>query len=158
MHAARVLGDVAADGAGDLARRIGRVVQAEGRGDIGDRCVAHPRLHDCDARARIEPHDPHELRHGEQHAVAQRQRAARKAGAGAARHHRNAACRASLEDALDLLLGLGERHDHRHPPIGGKPVAFIGPGVFLFPQHGALRHELAQPAHHLALPRDVDPL
>ena len=29
MHAAGILGDVAADGAGDLARRIGRVVEAE---------------------------------------------------------------------------------------------------------------------------------
>ena len=37
VHAAGVLGDVAADGAGDLGRRIGRVVQAVGRRRLGDR-------------------------------------------------------------------------------------------------------------------------
>ena len=57
MHAARVLGDVAADRAGDLRRRIRRVVQTVGRGRLRDRQVAHARLHDCGARERIDRDD-----------------------------------------------------------------------------------------------------
>ena len=43
MHAARVLGDVAADRARDLRRRIRRVVEAVRRRRLGDREVAHAR-------------------------------------------------------------------------------------------------------------------
>src|SRR5215471_17242150 len=46
MHAAGVLGDVATDGTGDLARRIGRVVEAgmldgEGHAQVGDARLRH---------------------------------------------------------------------------------------------------------------------
>ena len=54
MHAAGVLGDVAADGAGDLRTRIGRVVETVRRGGLGDGEVAHARLDHGDARDRIE--------------------------------------------------------------------------------------------------------
>ena len=45
MHAARVLRHVAADRAGDLRRRIGRVVEAVRRGGLRDREIAHAGLH-----------------------------------------------------------------------------------------------------------------
>ena len=54
VHAAGVLGDVAADGAGDLRRRVRRVVQAVGRGGLGDREVAHAGLHARGARVRVD--------------------------------------------------------------------------------------------------------
>jgi len=44
VHAARVLGDVAADGAGDLAGGIGGVIEAVGRGRLADGQVAHAAL------------------------------------------------------------------------------------------------------------------
>ena len=55
MHAARVLRDVAADGADRLARRIGRIEEAVRRGGFRDLQVAHARL---DGR-RARPADPH---------------------------------------------------------------------------------------------------
>ena len=54
VHAARVFRHVAADGAGDLAGRVGRVVQAMRRGRIGDRQIAHAGLDAGDARNGIE--------------------------------------------------------------------------------------------------------
>jgi hypothetical protein len=52
VHAAGILGDVAADGAGDLGGRVGRVVQAEGRGRFRNRQIAHARLDHRRARIR----------------------------------------------------------------------------------------------------------
>ena len=54
MHAAGVLGDVAADRAGDLRRRIRRVVEAVRRGGLRNREVAHAGLHDGRARQRVD--------------------------------------------------------------------------------------------------------
>ena len=45
VHAAGVFGHVAADGAGDLTRRIGRVIQAVGGGGLRNGEVAHTGLH-----------------------------------------------------------------------------------------------------------------
>ena len=45
VHAARVFGHVAAYGAGDLARRIRRVIQAQRCGRLRNSQVAHPALH-----------------------------------------------------------------------------------------------------------------
>ena len=96
MHAAGVLGDVAADRAGDLRRRIGRVVQPVRRGRLGDREIAHARLHDGGARQRIDRQDALELRQRQDDALAVRHRAAGQAGAGAARDHGHARRMAEL--------------------------------------------------------------
>ena len=45
MHAARVFSHVAADGAGDFRRRIGRVVKAFIGNGVGDAHVGDARLH-----------------------------------------------------------------------------------------------------------------
>ncbi len=50
VHAAGILGDVAADGARDLARRVGRVVKPVLRGGFRDREIAHAGLHARGAR------------------------------------------------------------------------------------------------------------
>ena len=99
VHAAGILGDVAADGAGDLARGIGRVVEAVRRGGLGDREIAHAGLHARGARRGVDLEDAHEAREREQHAVAERQRAAGKPGAGAARDDRHAQLVTGPQDA-----------------------------------------------------------
>ena len=156
MHAAGVLCHVAAYGAGDLARRIRRVIQAVGRGGFRDRGIAHAGLDHRDASARIDPQDAHEFRHGKQHAVAGRQRAARQAGARTARHHRHAHRATGLQDALHLLLGFRKRHHHRNLAVSRKPVALVRPCVLLFPQHRTFRQEGAQGPGDFALTRDIN--
>ena len=69
MHAAGILRHIAADGAGDLRRRIGRVVEAVVRdrradGEIGDAGLDHR-----DAVGEVDLADAVELAHAEQHAV-----------------------------------------------------------------------------------------
>ena len=76
MHAAGVLRDIAADGAGDLRGRVRCVVQTMRGSGLGDRQVAHARLDPGETTQRIDLEDPPETRHHQQHAVLQRQRAA----------------------------------------------------------------------------------
>ncbi len=69
---------------------IGRVVEAGVLDRLGDREIGHARLDHHHAVVEIDLADAVELRHAEQHAVGERQRAARQRGAGAARHHLDA--------------------------------------------------------------------
>ncbi len=69
MHAARVFGDVAADGAGDLAARVGRVEQAVRRCGLRNRQVAHPAFHRGGARDGVDALDAVEPRQRQQHPV-----------------------------------------------------------------------------------------
>src|SRR5689334_12721011 len=87
VHAARVLGNVAADAAGELTRWIGRVIEPMRRGGIRYGEVAHARLDSCRARVQVHFKYAHEPGEREQHAVAEGQRATREPGAGAARNH-----------------------------------------------------------------------
>ncbi len=119
MHAARVLGHIAADGAGDLRRRVRRVIQAIGSRRIGDGQVAHPRLHARDARSRIDRQYRFEARQRQQHTVAHGQRAPGQAGAGAARDHRHAHVMAGNQHLANLVLVGGQRHQHRPLAIRG---------------------------------------
>src|SRR3954467_8812880 len=135
MNAPGILRYVAADGARDLARWVGRVIKAVRRRHFGNDGVPYARLHDGDTRSRINAHYAHELRHGEEHAIAGRQGAAREAGARPAGHYGYVEISAGSEDALYLLFGLGQRDHHRHLAIGRQAVAFVGPRVFLFVEH-----------------------
>jgi hypothetical protein len=94
MYAAGVLGDIAADAAGDLRRRVGGVEQAMRGGGLGDRQVAHARLHARGACVRVDGQDAVEARQAQQHAAGKGQRPARQTRARAARHHRRAQLRA----------------------------------------------------------------
>ena len=58
MHAAGVLCDIAADRAGDLRGRIGRVIQSEACGGFGDLEVRHPGLEAGDAIDRVDLEHP----------------------------------------------------------------------------------------------------
>ncbi len=78
VHPARILGDVAADRAGDLARRVGRVIEAGRLDGMGDAEIGHPGLGDDAAVVVIDVEDAVEPGHAEQHAVGQGQGAARQ--------------------------------------------------------------------------------
>ena len=69
MHTAGIFRDVAADGARNLARWIGRVIETLGRDGFADRQVCHTRLRDDNAIGVIDLEDAIELRHAQQHAV-----------------------------------------------------------------------------------------
>ena len=90
VRAAGVLGDVAADRAHLLARRIGRVVVAERRDLPGDLEVGDAGL-DRDPPVRdVDVEHAVEARQRDHDAAVDRQRAARQAGAMPARHERHA--------------------------------------------------------------------
>ena len=146
MHAAGVLGDVAADRAGDLARRVGRVVQAVAARPLRrSRGCARPAAPARCARSGSIAQDAVELRERQQHAVADaaarrptgrcRRRAARPAPAVDGR---------SCRMRCDLLFGLRQRDHHRQLAVRGQAVAFVGSGVFLLVQHDAVRQPGAQ--------------
>ena len=122
MHAAGILRHVAADGAGDLRGRIGRVIEA-GIGDrVADREIGDAGLHHHDAVVEVDVADAVELGHAEQHAVGERQRAAGERGAGPARHHLDAFVVAIAQHLRDLLGGLRQHHHHGQLLVGGQPV------------------------------------
>ncbi len=153
VHAARVLGHVAADGAGDLAARVGRVVEAVRRGGLADREVAHAALHDGGAADRVDLQDAVELGQRQRHAQGVRHGAARQARARAARHHGHGQAVAGLQHGLHLVIGFGQRHHQRALAVGGQAVAFVGRGVFAVPQQRVRRQVLQERLHHLGLER-----
>ena len=77
MYPAGILRDIAADRAGDLRRRIGRIIEAGMRHRLADREIGNPGLGHHHAVVEIDLADALELAEPQQHAVGQRQRAAR---------------------------------------------------------------------------------
>jgi hypothetical protein len=153
VHAAGVLGHVAADRAGDLARRVGRVVQPVRRGGLADRDVAHAALHTRRARERIDRDDAVELREAQSRAEPVRQRAARQPGARTARDDRHVEPVAGAQHRGDLLFGLGQRDDERPLAIGGQPVALVRRRVLGLPQQRMGRQHAGQLGDDLRAPR-----
>ena len=144
MHAAGIFRDIAADRAGDLRRRIGRIVEAGMRhrladGEIGDAGLGHHH-----AVVEIDLADALELAEPQQHAVGQRQRAAGQRGAGAARHHLDALLEAVFQDLRDLLRGVRQHHDHRRLPIGHQAIGLVGQHFGRAVDHALARHDRAQ--------------
>ena len=144
MHAARILGDIAADGAGDLARRVGRVIKAGLLDRLGQRQVGDPGLGHDAAIVVIDVEDAVELGHAEQYAVGQRQGPARQRGAGAARHDLDAQILAIAQHRRDLFDPRRQHDDQRQLAIGGQPVALIGPPLGLGDDDALARHDPAQ--------------
>ena len=144
MHAAGIFRDIAADRAGDLRRRIGRVIESGMRhrladGEIGDAGLGHHH-----AVVEIDLADALELAKPEQHAVGQRQRAAGQRGAGAARHHLDALLEAIFQDLRDLLGGVGQHHDHRRLAIRHQAIGLVGQHFGRAVDHALARHDRAQ--------------
>ena len=126
MHAAGILRDIAADRAGDLRGRIGRIVKS-GMGDrLADGEIGHPGLGHHHAVVEIDLADALELAKAQQHAIGQRQRAAGQRGPGAARHHLDALLEAIFQDPRNLFGGVREHHHHRRLAIGHQPIELVG--------------------------------
>ena len=154
VHAARILRDVAADGAGDLARRIRRVVEAVGGhgradGEIGDSGLDHGA-----AVGGVDLEDAVELAEAHGHPVGEGQRAARKPGAGAARHHLDAARTAKREDAAHLAGAARQDDDHRQRPIGAETIAFEGAQRARVVDDVVGREDVAQRGDEVLAPSD----
>ena len=145
MQPAGILRYIAADGAGDLAGRIGRVIEAVGVHGLGDVQVGDARF-DRDATILIiDLDDGFHAAHGQQDAVFARQRTAGQRGASATRHDRNAFDIGVFDDVDDLLAGLGQHHHQRLLGVGGERIAIedlAAGGVF----HHAVRHNGLQRA------------
>ncbi len=127
MHAAGILRHVAADGTGDLAGGIGRVIEAAIGNRVRDGEIGNARLYDRAAILVIDLEDAVELAQPHQHAIGQRQRAAGERGAGAARHHLQLAPMAIAQHGGDLFGIARQDRDQRRLAIGGEAVALIGP-------------------------------
>ena len=149
MHAAGILGDVAADGAGDLARRVGRVIEAVRPGLLRDAQVRDAGLHARLAAEEVDGEDAVELRERHQDAVGERQRAARKAGSRAACNDGCVRRARHAKDLRDLALVRGDHRGERRLAVSREPVAFVGLELFALEEHGAARQGLREAAGHL---------
>ena len=153
VHAARVFGDVAADGAGDLRGRVGRVVEAFMRHRVGDGEIGDAGLDHRHPIGEVDLAHLVELGHAEQHAVGERQRPAGERRAGPARHHLDALLVAIVQHLGDLFGGLRQHHHHGKLAVGGEPVALVRLHLALVRDHALARHELAQGGHDPGAPR-----
>ena len=147
MHAAGIFRDIAADRAGDLRRRIGRVIESGMRDGLADREVGHPGLGHHHAIVEIDLADALEFAQPQQHAIGQRQRAAGQRGAGAARHHLDALLEAVFQDLRHLFGGVRQHHHHRRLAIGHQPVGLVGQHFGRTVDHALARHDRAQRRH-----------
>jgi hypothetical protein len=126
------------------------------RDGLRDGAVAHAGLDDRRAGERVDVDDAVELGQRQQHAPPMRQGAAGQAGARPARNDRHVEIEAGAADARDLLLGLGQRHHHRHLAIQRQAVALVRLRVLFAPEDAVVRQERAQRGHDRALALDVD--
>ena len=144
VHAARVLGDVAADGAGDLRGGVGGVVEALVLDGLGDAEVGDAGLGGDGAVLEVDVEDAVELAHAQDDAVGERQRPAGQAGPGAARDDLDLLRVAEAQDAATCPVAGRQDHGHRHRAVGGEPVALVGAQLVLGRDHALARHDLAQ--------------
>ena len=140
VHAAGILGHVAADGAGDLARGIGGIIEAFVLHGVGYREVGDAGLRHHAAVGEIDVEDAVELAEAEQDAVGERERAARERGAGAARHHLQLMLAAITQHARHLLRVAGQDRQQRQLAIGRQAVGFIDAALVFVGDHALARH------------------
>ena len=144
VRAARVLGDVAADRANLLRRRIRRVVEAgvgDGARDVEVRRRPARRRSgraDVDLEMRVHP------RQRDDDSVRDRQRTAGEAGAGAARDERDHRLVAEPDDRLHLGRRGGQRNERGHDAPPGQPVALVGAQLFALPDDLGRRREAVE--------------
>ena len=126
VRAARVEGQVAADGADGLARRVGRVGQPVGRGRPADVEVDDAGLDHRRARVRVDAQDAIEPVERDDDAALDRERPARERRAAPARDEGHALAVAQADDLDDLVARLGQ-HDGDGPLVeGGERVRAEG--------------------------------
>ena len=144
MHAAGIFRDIAADRAGDLRRRVGRIIVSGVRDRLADGEIGHARFGHDHAVVEIDLADALEFAKPEQHAIGQRQRAAGQRGAGAARHHLDALLEAIFQNLRNLFGGFGKNHHHRRLTIGHQAIGFVRDHFGGAVDHALARHDRAQ--------------
>ena len=144
MHAARIFRDIAADRAGDLRRRIGRIVEPGVRNRLTDGEIGYPGFGHDHAVVEIDLADALEFAKAQQYGVRKRQRAARQRGAGTARHHLDALREAIFENLRHLLGGVRKHHHHRRLAIGHQAIGFVREHFRGTVDHALARHDGAQ--------------
>ncbi len=118
VRTAGVLGDVAADGADLLRGGIGRVRKVERRTLAGHPQIDDARLDDDPGVVGVDRHDPPHARHDDEHALGDRQRAARQTGPGPAGDERHPCLGAEAKRVDHVLRRLGQHDDRRrHPEV-----------------------------------------
>ena len=115
MRAAGIGGDIAADGAGDLARRVGRVKEAVARDRIGDAGIGDAGLDMRHAVGEVDGEHLAHAREAQHDRVFERQGPAGERGAGPARHDLDVVLVAEAEDGA---RNCWDRRQRRNPPIG----------------------------------------
>ncbi|MNF76378.1 hypothetical protein D3C84_584910 [compost metagenome] len=144
VHATGIFRDVATDRTGDLRGWVRRVIQAERRRRLGNRQIAHTRLHSRGSGGGVDVQDVVEARHHQQHAFFQGQRTPGQTGAGAAGDHRDLQFMADTQHALHLVEVTGQHHQHRCGAVGGESVAFVRFEFFALMQDFQRRHSRLQ--------------
>src|SRR5258706_11520501 len=144
MHAARILGHVAADRADRLARRVGRVKKAVSLDRFRNLQVAHARLDGRGAPRDVDVADALHPGEHDQDAVAVRDRPAGNAGARAAGDERHAEVAARLHDRAHLLLGVRDDGEHRRLAMRDERVGLERLQSFLVVDHEERRLDRPQ--------------
>ena len=126
VHAAGVLGHIAADAAHHLTGGIGGVVVAVAGHRPGDPAVDHPRLHGDAAVGQVHrqhlahPGDGDHQGRGFGHGTTG------EAGAAAAGHEGHPLAVAEAQQGRHLLSGFRQHHQGRLPAVQGEAVAVVG--------------------------------
>ena len=125
VRAAGVLGDVAADRADLLARRIGRVEVAVRRDRTRDVEVRDAGLDDDAPALEVDLEDAVHAGERDDDAARDRRRASREPRAGAARDERDTRRVARADDRLHLLGRRGQCDELGDRAVPGQPVALV---------------------------------
>ena len=141
MDAAGILGDVAADGARDLTRRVGRVVEPFVFDGLGNGQICNPGLGDDGAVVIVDFEDFVELAEPQGNGVGQRKCAAGKPGTGPPGDDLDLVCGAVFEDRRHLSGGLGQHHHQRQPLVGHQAVVVVDAELFFVGDHALTRND-----------------
>ena len=152
MGPAGIGGHVAADGAGNLARRVGRIEEAVARHRFGDAGIGDAGL---DPRCAVRQVDRQHLIHARQtqhDGVLERQGPAAERGAGPAWHHLDVVLVAVAQNGAHLLGRFRQHHSERHAAIGGQRVGLEGAAPLLVGDQGGAGGDLLQLLQNVVAP------
>ena len=136
VRAAGVLGDVAADRAHLLTRRIGRVVVPERRDLPRDLQIGDARFHRDSPVGDVDVEHAIQLGEADDHAAGHRQRAAGEPGPMASRHERHAFLVADAHDRLHVGGGPRKQDEIGQAAKVRQGIALVGHQLHRFGEHG----------------------
>ncbi len=154
MHPAGVFRDIAADGASDLRRWVGRVIKSPRLDGPGNGKILHAGLN---ARATvfvIDLQNAIKLRHAKQQTVFKRHRAARQRCARTARNDLDVHFRSEAQDRLNLLDRFRQDDNHRQGAIHGEGVTLVSAARGFINDQALRRQQGSKPPDDLVPPRE----